>query len=176
LKAFFAIPEQVAAHLQNAHRNLTEKQTLLQAHRAEIQKVRDEMNRTHRLYIDGQITSQGFGQFYKPAEERLNQLLAELPRLEAEVAHLTVTELSVEDVTSEAERLYTQWPELPLDNKRSIVESIVEKVTIGKGEIDLILAYMPGSDEMVKSQRELRATCCPGRGGSAQRQEAIGRL
>ena len=48
------------------------------------------MTRTHRLYVEGQITSQGFGQFYKPAEERLNQLLAELPKLEAEVAYLKV--------------------------------------------------------------------------------------
>jgi site-specific DNA recombinase len=156
LKAFFSVPEQVAAHLQNAHKNLAEKKNLLQTHQHEIQKVRDEMNRTHRLYLDGAITSQGFGQFYKPAEERLNQLLAELPRLEAEVAHLTVTELSVEDVTSEAERLYSQWPVLPLENKRSIIESIVEKVTIGQGEIDLTLAYMPGSEEMVKSQHSLR--------------------
>lgn len=30
------------------------------------------------------LTVQGFGQFYKPAEERLNQLLTELPKLEAE--------------------------------------------------------------------------------------------
>jgi site-specific DNA recombinase len=162
LKAFFSVPEQVAAHLQNAHKNRAEKEALLQTHRAEIQKVRDEMNRTHRLYIDGQITSQGFGQFYKPAEERLNQLLAELPRLEAEVAHLTVTDLSVEEVTSEAKRLYTQWPVLPLENKRSIVESIVEKITIGQGEIDLTLSYMPSSDELVKCQQELRTTCCPG--------------
>jgi hypothetical protein len=62
----------------------------------------------------------------------------------AEVTHPTVTDLSVEDVTSEAERLYTQWPVLPLENKCSIVESIVENVTIGQSEIDMTLAYMPG--------------------------------
>ena len=50
----------------------------LQAHEREIQKVRDEMTRTHRLYIDEQITAQGFGEFYKPAEVRLNQLVSEL--------------------------------------------------------------------------------------------------
>jgi len=59
------------------------------------------MPRTHRLFLDGEITSQGLGQFYKPAEERLNQLIEELPKLEAEVAHLKITHLSVEDVTSE---------------------------------------------------------------------------
>jgi hypothetical protein len=45
-------------------------------------KVRDEMARTHRLYLADEITAQGFGEFYKPAEQRLNQLVAELPKLE----------------------------------------------------------------------------------------------
>jgi hypothetical protein len=153
LKAFFAAPERVAGHLQKAHQNLAEKETFLQTHQHEIEKVRDEMTRTHRLYLDGQITSQGFGQFYKPAEERLNQLLAELPKLEAEVAHLKVTDLSVEEVTTEAERLYTRWPALPPEHKRSILESIVEKITIGHGEIDLTLSYLSSSEEMVKSQQ-----------------------
>ena len=30
------------------------------------------MTRTRQLYLDGQIIGQGFGQFYKPAEEKLN--------------------------------------------------------------------------------------------------------
>ena len=157
LKEFFTVPEQVASHLQSAHENLAEKETLLHTHQNEIQKVRDEMNRTHRLYLDGGITSQGFGQFYKPAEERLNQLLLELPKLEAEVAHLKVTELSVEDVTSEAKLLYSNWPTMPIENKRSILESIVEKITIGQGEIELTLSYLPSSEDMVKSQQSLPA-------------------
>jgi site-specific DNA recombinase len=156
LKAFFSAPEQVAANLQKAHQNLADKENLLQTHRTEIQKVRDEMTRTHRLYLDGQITSQGFGQFYKPAEERLNQLLAELPKLEAEVAHLKVTDVSVEEVTSEAKKLYTQWPKLPLETKRGILESIVEKITVGKDEIDLTLSYLPSSEELVKNQLSLQ--------------------
>jgi len=161
LKAFFSAPEQVAANLHKAHQNLAEKEALLQTHQHEIQKVRDEMNRTHRLYLEGQITSQGFGQFYKPAEERLNQLLAELPKLEAEVAHLKVTDLSVEEVTTEAEKLYTKWPSMPLENKRSILESIVEKITIGKDEIDLTLSYIPSSEELVTNQQSLPAPSGP---------------
>jgi site-specific DNA recombinase len=158
LKAFFAAPEQVASHLKKAHQNLADKEALLHTHQIEIQNVRDEMNRTHRLYLEGQITSQGFGQFYKPAEERLNRLLSELPKLEAEVAHLKVTDLSVEDVTSEAAKLYSKWPILPIEEKRSILESIVERITIGRDEIDLTLSYIPSSKETVKSQQVLCAT------------------
>ena len=155
LKAYFAAPESIAKHLAEANKNLTEKQNLLRKHRNDIQKLREEMTRTHRLYLDGQVTSQGFGQFYKPAEERLNQLLAELPKLEAEIDHMQVNNLSAEEVIAEAEALYANWPRLPVENKRRIVESIVEKITIGKDEIDITLSYLPSSEDMVKTQQAL---------------------
>ncbi len=156
LKDFFASPAQLARHFEEANRNSAVKESLLQAHKGEIQKLREEMTRTHRLYLDGEITGQGFGQFYKPAEQRLNQLVAEHPKLEAEVDHMKVRNISAEEVASEAQTLYARWPNLPLEEKRRIVESIVEKVTIGRGEIDITLSYLPSSEELTKSQQALR--------------------
>jgi site-specific DNA recombinase len=156
LKGFFANADRIAEHLKNADQNLSEKQTLLAAHEREIQKVRDDMTRTHRLFLDGQITSQGFGQFYKPAEARLNQLDAELPKLQAEVDFLKVNNLSADEVLSEARTLYDRWPDLPTDDKRKIAESIIEKIVIGDGEIDITLSYLPSSEELTKSQQQLR--------------------
>ena len=119
------------------------------------------MARTHRLYLDGNVTSKGFGDFYKPAEERLNQLLAELPKLEAEIAHLRISSLSAEEVVEEAKQLYSRWPKLPTEHKRRIVESIVEKITIGDREIDITLSYLPSSEVMVKSQQALPCRSTP---------------
>ena len=141
--------------MQNATKNLSEKQTLLVAHEREIQKVRDEMTRTHRLYLDGQITAQGFGEFYKPAEERLNQLSAGLPKLQAEVDFLKVNQLSADNVLHEATTLYDRWPKLPLDDKRKIAESLVEKITIGDKEIDITFSYLPSSEDVCKCQQRL---------------------
>src|ERR1039458_782922 len=129
LHAFFGSSEKIAAHMTEAKRNVAEKEEALAAQERQIQKVRDEMKQTHQLYLEGQVTSQGFGQFYKPAEERLNQLLAELPKLEAEVDHMTVNTISAEEVVSEAEALYANWPKLTVENRRRIAESIVEKIT-----------------------------------------------
>ena len=156
LEAFFATPERIVAHLKAANQNLVEKEAMLATHQRELQKVRDDMTRTHRLYLDGGITAQGFGQFYKPAEERLNQLTAELPRLQGEVDYLKVNTLSADEVLSEARTLYGRWPTLPTDDKRKIAESIVEKLVIGEGEIDITLSYLPTSEELCKSQQQLR--------------------
>ena len=155
LKAFFGQPERIANHLQEADRNLVEKSALLEAHQREIQKVRDEMTRTHRLYIQEQITAQGFGDFYKPAEQRLNQLMAELPKLEAEVDFLKINKLSADDVLHEAHSLHQRWPKMPVADKRKIVEAIIEKIVIGDGEIDITFSHLPTSIEQCKNQQGL---------------------
>lgn len=156
MKGFFAEPERIAEHLQSATKNLSEKETLLAAHEREIQKVRDDMTRTHKLYLEEQITAQGFGQFYKPAEARLNQLVAELPKLQAEVDFLRVNNLSADEVLSEAHALYARWPKLPTEDKRKIAESIIDKIVIGDREIDINFSCLPSSEQMTKSQQQLR--------------------
>ena len=155
LKAFFGEPARIATHVQAANENLTQKSALLDTHQKEIQKVRDEMKATHRLYLDGQITAQGFGDFYKPAEVRLNQLLAELPKLEAEVDFLKVNKLSSADILHEANTLHERWSDLPTPDKRMVVEALIEKIVIGDGEIDIAFSHLPSSIELCKNQHSL---------------------
>jgi site-specific DNA recombinase len=155
LKVFFTQPERVTQHLKESGRNLAEKQAMLDAHQKELQKVKDDMTRTHRLYVEELITAQGFGQFYKPAEERLNQLVHELPKLQAEVDFLRINKLSSNDILHEASTLYDRWPKLPSDDKRKIVEALVEKIVIGDGEIDITLSHIPTSEVACKNQQQL---------------------
>lgn len=112
------------------------------------------MTQTHKLYLEGHITGQGFGEFYKPAEERLNQVIKELPKLQAEVDYLKVNELSDDVIIAEAHALYGRWPSLPTDEKRKIAESLCKKIVIGHGEIDITLSYLPTSEELCKSQQQ----------------------
>ena len=156
LQVFFTAPEKIAAHLLQANQTLAEKEKLLASHTQAIQQVRDEMNRTHKLYLEGNITGQGFGEFYKPAEERLNQLQRELPKLQAEVDYLKVNTLSADAVIAEARQLYGRWPTLPTDEKRKIAESLCQRIQIGRGEIEITLTYLPTSEEQCKNQQQSR--------------------
>jgi site-specific DNA recombinase len=155
LKAFFGQPERIAGHLQEADRNLTEKSALLESHKREIVKVREEMRQTHQLYLKKQISGDGFRDLYAPAEERLKQLQVELPKLEAEVDFLKVNKLSADDVLHESNSLHERWPSLPPEDKRKIVEAIIEKVVIGNGEIDITFSHLPSSEEQCKNHQRL---------------------
>jgi site-specific DNA recombinase len=134
---------------------LTEKEALIVVHQQTIQKIRDEMKQTHRLYVDGHITPQGFGAFYKPAEEQLNQLMAELPKLQGEVDVMKVNQISTEDVLSEADTLYNRWPTLDINGRRQIAETLCEKITIGEGKIRITFTGAPSSGELCKSLTQL---------------------
>lgn len=59
----------------------------------------------------------------------------------------------------EAANLYKRWPNFSRDEKRSIVESITEKIILGKDKISITLCCMPSSDLLTKRQRHL-ARCC----------------
>ena len=102
------------------------------------------MKQTHELYLAKQISVEGFGDLYKPLEQRLTQLQSELPKLEAEIDMMKVNNVSADEVLSETNQLYARWPQLPAENKRKIVEGILQKAVIGPGDtIELIRNVFP---------------------------------
>lgn len=155
LKVYFVAPERIASHLAKAQDGMAEREARLSAHRSEVDKVRADMAKTHQLYLDGHIPKEGYMTFYRPLEERLGQLQSELPRIEAELAHLKVTSLSAEEVVAEARNLYARWPKMEDADKVRIVQSIVERITVRQDEIELSLSHLPSSEELTKSQQLL---------------------
>lgn len=68
---------------------------------------------------------------------------------------LKVNKLSADDVVHESATLHERWPSMQTDDKRKIVEALIEKIVIGDGEIDITYSCLPSSEEQCKSQREL---------------------
>lgn len=56
LHQFYGSPHQVTMRLADAQRYRDENEAALAALQRQIQKVREEMNQTHKLYLEGQIT------------------------------------------------------------------------------------------------------------------------
>jgi site-specific DNA recombinase len=155
VRDYFATPQRVEERLGAARRELSGKEAAIAAHKAEIQKVRGDMARTHRLYLEGQIAFEAFGRYHEPLETRLKELQASLPEMEAELAYFGVRGVSADEVVRESRDLASRWPKMALEERRKIVESIAEKIVIGKGEIEINLSYLPSSEELTKSQQLL---------------------
>jgi site-specific DNA recombinase len=155
LKGFFLSPEDVAQSIQAANTSIREKERHLDAHLKELDKVKKEIDRVYKLYQASELTPASFSRFFKPLEERENQLEADVPKLQAELDALKINQLSSEEVLAEARNLYGRWPKLDFDAKRRVVESITDKVVIGKEEVSISLCYLPFSEDMTKRHRML---------------------
>lgn len=143
LKRFFFSPEEIAAHLMKSDEEVGEKEALLQGREEERRKLTQETDKLYDLYQSGAIDKEGFGRKYGPLSERARQLDDEIPALQAELDVAKIGKLSQEEVVTHARDLYSRWPELPLEERRQIVEAITERIEIGDGEVEITLYYAP---------------------------------
>ncbi|HEY3376375.1 MAG TPA: recombinase family protein, partial [Armatimonadota bacterium] len=143
LKSFFFSPAEIDRYLGQADQVIGDKEELLQTLLTEEQTVRQQMDRIYKLYIDEEITSKGFGERYKPLEQRKLQIEDQIPELQAEVDFLKIQFMSRDQVLNEAQDLYTRWTDLSIAQKQEIVESITEQILIENDEVTINLCYLP---------------------------------
>ena len=114
------------------------------------------MERTHRLYLDEQISADGFARTYGPLEQRLKQIEDQVPALQGEADFLKIQLSSGEESLSEARDLYGRWADLTFEEKCKIIDTIVERIDFDGSEVAISLAWIPSSAELAsKGQRNL---------------------
>ena len=97
-----------------------------------------EADKLYRLYLDGNITGKEFGERNHPLAMRREHLDREIPRLVGEI-FLTIRRLGSAEILSEAQSLYSRWGDLGFGEKREIVERVV----VGREDVEIHLAYEP---------------------------------
>jgi len=165
LKSFLVSPEDVVRYLGQADEEIKSREERLSALESEPGRVKAEIERLLRLYYDDSITSAGFKSSYDPLETRQNALQSEIPRLRGEIDFLKIQYLSKDEVLSGAQDLYDRWPNLVREEQRSIIEVLVQTLTIGKGEVDIELACIPGYLRNPGSRVPPPTGCAPTPGG-----------
>lgn len=153
LKSFFFSPTEIAGALDRASAHVLEKEELIGSLEAERAKVKAEIDKLYDLYLASKVSKDGFGERFYPLEARTKQLDEELPRLQAELDVMLIGHLSGQEVVSEARDLYSKWSDLPLPEKRQIVETIVEKIVIDNDEVEINLLYFPNLNDGSKATR-----------------------
>jgi site-specific DNA recombinase len=157
LKGFLLSPTEMNEYFREADETIRDKENLLASLRKEQQRLKQEMDQVYRLYIDNELTPQGFGTRNRSLEERFNQLEDQIPELQGMIDFLKIRFLSSDQVLNDAKSFYARWPELDFDAKRQVIENIVEKITIGKDDVAIELCYLPSSPkDAANKQRDFR--------------------
>lgn len=150
LRDFFFSEDDLSTYLQQADSVLEEKRDLLTALEGEQGKIATEREKLYRLYLADMLSPASFGERDKPLEVRYLQIADERPRLQGEIDYLQIQHASSAEIIAQAQDLYGRWPDLPFEEKRRIVETIVERVVVGNGEISFDLSYLPGASGVPK--------------------------
>ncbi len=161
LKDFFVSKEKVQRHLRAADDNLATLRDRLASHKNQLDRIRTESRKVYQLFQSDQLTPEGFGKLYNPLEEQERSLASELPLLQAELDVMEMRLASAGEVAAEAIDLYRLWPTMNSQEKRKVLESIVENITLTGDSIDIRLCYLPSSEELTKRQRNLSGSSRP---------------
>lgn len=153
LKNFFLSSNDVMKCLEEVDLTIKSKQGALESLLKEQRKVKKEMDVLFRLYMANKISVDGFASRNDPLEERRAQIEEQIPLLQGELDYLKIQYLSRDQILSEAKDIYTRWPELERDEKRTIIEHTLERVVVGKDDISIELSYIPPSKFMTNGQQ-----------------------
>ena len=75
-------------------------------------------------------------------ERQLRQLQSDIPKLEAELDFKRVNDLTAEVVKQEATDLYSRWPDLASEEKRNIVENIVQRIVVDAEKKEILCGLL----------------------------------
>lgn len=139
LRGYQVSSKEVTESLEEADRVIGDKTELLQSLQAEAGKTKAAMDKIYRAYVGDQLSVEGFGRQYRPLEERLGQLEDQIPDLQGEVDFLKIQYLSKDQILTETQDLYSRLPSLDFDEKRRIVETVTEKIVVGREEVQISL-------------------------------------
>lgn len=153
LRAFVFSPDEILGHMEAGNEKVQSFEALISSMEKDQKKLTGEADKLVELYQSGALDKKGFGQRYGKLRERLEQIDQELPALQAKRDVLRIALASQEEVLAGSRDLVDRWDTLPHPDRRQVVETILERVTIGQGEVEFNFLYNPGFASPAASQR-----------------------
>ena len=168
LSQYILSPEEIAAHFSQADNACRVKVNLIEAAQKELEKIKSEGERLYQLYLADKVSTDGFGERNTPLETRKKQLEEELPRLQAQLDVMRISNVADCAAASEAADLATRWRQLSEPEKRQLVEAITESIVVGKEDVTIDLLYIPA----IVQQHPMVQRQCDSKGSSRRRAES----
>jgi len=109
LRAFVLSDETIQTHLEKTDQAIQEKESLVQALEVERTRVKADMDRLLDLYSAGELPKRGFGDRYRPLDDRFHEIEDELPNLQGEIDFRKICLASSEEIVAEARDLYVRF-------------------------------------------------------------------
>lgn len=135
-----------------------EKQERLDLLRRELKKIEQKIDTLVDLVGDQTIDRHTFTERFLPLKERKENILEELPRIQAEIDFLETNAISKEYLIEQATTFAAMWPVLTYEEKIKLVDELVEEIRIQEDNLHFTLTYTPPFRELGKGAHNLRGS------------------
>lgn len=153
LRAFVFSFDEIFGHVQAGNIQVQSFESLAATMEAEQKKLNTEADKLIELYQGNVLDKKGFGDRYSKLRVRLEQIGEELPVLQAKRDTLKIALASQEEVLSGSKDLVERWDTLRSLERRQVVETILDRVVVGTGEVEFNFLYNPGLSSASHSQQ-----------------------
>ena len=128
---------------------MAEKEELLGALLRERERLAKEADKLYRLYQEDALSVDGFRERHRPLEERLGELATETAHLQGEIDFLKIRTVMEEDIMSQTRDLARNWLTMDLPQKRTVVESLLKRITVHPEFVEIVFAKLPLLSEIM---------------------------
>ncbi|MBB6240170.1 site-specific DNA recombinase [Pedobacter sp. AK013] len=147
-------------YLEEIMGRLKDKEVLLVESVKKRTQLRKQMDDLIPLRINGDLDSDHFAAVYQPLVSQVKQLDKSIPELQGEIDFEKIQLTSTDYVLKEAKELYNEWSKMLFPQKRAIVETITEYVTVEKDNVVVAISHL-SSGSPLTSQHDFRDSSRP---------------
>lgn len=134
-------------YIEALEAQLKDKEALLTASLKKRAQLRKKMDNLVALRVTGDLDKEHFTEMYQPLVTQVQQLDKATPELQAEIDFSRIELNSTDHVLKEAKALYREWSKMLFPEKRAIVETITEHITVAKDTINIAISRLPLSSK-----------------------------
>ncbi|NVK52475.1 MAG: recombinase family protein [Flavobacteriaceae bacterium] len=159
LYSYAVSPQNVENYFERIKNLITTKEQELTILKRKKNKLNEKIEQLLELHVRGQIKTEAFHSYHAEPYEQVVQINQSIIELEGEILGFSTSKASTDTILQEAQNLYEKWETLNRDQKRSIIEIIVDKIIVGKDDIEINLykllpdGYIPSSLENGTNER-----------------------
>ncbi|MBN8648307.1 MAG: recombinase family protein [Caulobacterales bacterium] len=122
---------------------INELEILMDNQKETIRKIDRDIDSLLSLYQSGSIDERGFKSRYDSLGKRHKELCESIPQVETKLSGLRKSLESNTVLLRESQNIATEFPKLPMTERRLIVEILLDTVTVHEDEIVFSLLFTP---------------------------------
>jgi site-specific DNA recombinase len=145
LDSFAFAPESLATFKKRAESELEQTIDLIASNEQTSDSVDKQIDSLLSLFQSGRLDDEGFSKRYEPLKIRLQKLQAEQSKLNQQAQRLESDLTRGEEALIETQDIASRYPNLAFNDRRRLVETVVERVTVDDDSVEFSYLFNPRS-------------------------------